>query len=539
MKKYHLLLLSIFSGLLFAAAWPVGGWPGLLFIAFVPLLFIEEHIDKHRQDFHKFSILTYVYPAFFIWNILTTYWVMNSTIGGGIAAVVFNSLLMSVVFMIYHLTKRNLYTYHGYFILIFYWISWEYFHMNWDLTWPWLNLGNGFASYYKWIQWYEYTGALGGTFWVLLVNILLYRAITFAGIADRSRRKALAYLIAGIVFIVFPLVWSYLIYANYEEADHPVEVVVVQPNLDPYTEQYIVPPLEVIDRNLALAMQKIDSNTQFVVAPESAIQEDIWERKLDISRSLRKIRQFVYDHPQLTVFIGASTYKEFLAGEELTPTARKFKDYDAYYDAFNTVFMIDTNEIEQWYHKSKLTPGVERMPFPRYLKFLKDLAIDMGGTIGSLGIDEERKVFNTQYDSLKVGAIICYESIYGEFTAKFVRNGANFIFIVTNDGWWGDTPGYRQHFAYARLRAIETRRSIARSANTGISAFINQRGDAFQETAYWEPAVIKQKINANWKETFYVQFGDYLARIAIFFSVLFLLVGITSGIVKKKNPVVR
>ncbi len=539
MKKYHLLLLSLFSGLLFAAAWPVGGWPGLLFVAVIPLLFIEDHIDKHREDFHKFSILTYVYPAFFTWNILTTYWVMNSTIGGGIAAVVFNSLFMSVVFMIYHLTKRNLYTNHGYFILIFYWISWEYFHMNWDLTWPWLNIGNGFASYYKWIQWYEFTGTLGGTFWVLLVNIFLYRAITYAGISERSRKKVLAYLITGIVFIVFPVSWSWVIYANYEETEHPVEVVVVQPNLDPYTEQYTVPPLEVIDRNLALAVQKIDSNTQFVVSPESAIQEDIWERKLHISRSLRKLQQFVYEHPQLSFFIGASTYKEFLPEEDLTPTARKFKDYDAYYDAFNTVFMIDTNDIKQWYHKSKLTPGVERMPFPRYLKFLEGLAINMGGTIGSLGIDLERKVFDTQYDSLKVAAIICYESVYGEFTAKFVRNGANLIFIVTNDGWWGNTPGYRQHFSYARLRAIETRRSIARSANTGISAFINQRGDAFQETAYWEPAVIKQKINANWEETFYVQFGDYLARIAIFFSVLFALIGITSGIVKKKNPVVR
>ncbi|MCF8228283.1 MAG: apolipoprotein N-acyltransferase [Bacteroidales bacterium] len=539
MKKYHLLLLSALSGFLFTLSWPMDGWAGFLFVAFVPLLLIEDYIDKNREEFHKFSVLTYTYPAFFIWNLLTTYWVMNSTLGGGIAAVVFNSLFMSVVFTVYHLTKRNLYTNHGYFVLIFYWISWEYFHMNWDLTWPWLNLGNGFASYHKWIQWYEYTGVLGGTFWVILVNILIYRALFYSSIANRSRKKTLANAVAAFSLIAVPIIWSYIMYAYYEEEEHPVEVVVVQPNLDPYTEQYTVPPLEVIDRNLRLALKKIDSSTKFVVAPESAIQEDIWERKLNYSSSLRKLKRFVSGQPHLTVFIGASTFKQFITGEELSPTARKFKDHDAYYDAYNTVFMIDTAGIKQWYHKSKLTPGVERMPFPKYLKFLEGLAIDMGGTIGSLGIDEERKVFHTQYDSLKVAAIICYESVYGEFTAKFVRNGANLIFIVTNDGWWGNSPGHRQHFIYARLRSIETRRSIARSANTGISAFINQRGDIFQETEYWEPAVIKQKINANFGETFYVQFGDYLARIAIFFSALFFLIGITSGIVKKRNPMVR
>ncbi len=119
-----------------------------------------------------------------------------------------------------------------------------------------------------------------------------------------------------------------------------------------------------------------------------------------------------------------------------------------------------------------------------------------------MGLDEERKVFKTHNDSLKIAAIICYESAYGEWVSKFVKNDANLIFVVTNDGWWGNTPGYRQHFSFSRLRAIETRRSIARSANTGISGFINQRGDAFQMTTYWEQAVIRQKINANCEKTF-------------------------------------
>ena len=174
------------------------------------------------------------------------------------------------------------------------------------------------------------------------------------------------------------------------------------------------------------------------------------------------------------------------------------------------------------------------MPSWKILKPLENFAIDLGGTIGTLATDKEKKVFNTK-DSLKVAVLICYESVYGEFITKFVRNGANLIFLITNDGWWGNTPGHRQHFSFSPLRAIETRRSFARSANTGISCFINQKGDVFQKTEYWVQAVIKQNINANSKLTFYVKYGDYLGRISAFITALFILITISMGIVNRRK----
>ena len=119
--------------------------------------------------------------------------------------------------------------------------------------------------------------------------------------------------------------------------------------------------------------------------------------------------------------------------------------------------------------------------------------------------------------------VICYESIFGEYVTGYVQKGAELIFIITNDGWWKNTPGYKQHMSFARLRAIETRRSIARSANTGISCFINQRGDVSQPTGWWVDAAIKGTINANDEITFYVKYGDYIARISLFVSALLLL----------------
>ena len=536
MKKKHLLLLSVLSGLLLSLAWPRDGFAGLMLIAFIPFLFIEDYISKNRQDFHRFAVLVYTYPGFFVWNTLTTYWIWNSTEAGAIGAVVTNSFFMAVVFSLYSYTKKNVYgKSHGYFILPFYWMSFEYWHLNWDMSWPWLNLGNAFANFPAWVQWYEYTGAFGGMLWIIILNILFYKFITMGWRNRMLTKEKIIWGSLAAIFLFVPLLISFSMYRMYEEEQRPVDVILTQANINPYTEQYTLPPREVIDRNLDLVRTVIDEETDFVICPESSIQEPIWEHRFKESPSLLYITKFLAEYPHCGLIIGASTFKEYFDGEEITYTARKFRDADAYYDAYNTVFFIDKKGGFDVYHKSKLTPGVETMPFPRYLGFLENFAIDLGGTVGSLGTDDIRKVFITRDDSLRVSAVICYESIYGEFFAEFARNGAELIFIVTNDGWWGRTPGHKQHFIYARLRAIETRRSIARAANTGISAFINQRGDILQESPYWVPIVLRQSINANDKITFYSSNGDYLARISSFVSVMLILIAVSMALRKSRR----
>lgn len=536
MKKKHLLLLSLLSGLLLALAWPRDGIAGLMIIAFIPLLLVEDHISRNRQDFHRFAVMLYSYPGFFLWNTLTTYWIWNSTEAGAIGALIANSFFMAVIFSLYSFTKKHVYgKNHGYFILPFYWISFEYWHFNWDMSWPWLTLGNAFASIPEWVQWYEYTGVFGGTLWVIVLNILIYRFVSYGWQKGSAGRHKIVWGSAATFMIIVPLIISYSIYFSYEEEKRPVKVILTQANINPYTEQYDLPPLEILDRNLDLAEQVIDDETDFVVSPESTIQEYIWEHRFKFSPSLNRIKTFIADHPNIAYIIGASTRKEYFEGEEPSYTARKFSDTNAYYDAYNTVFFLDRSGEYEVYHKSKLTPAVEKMPLAKYLGFLENFAIDLGGTVGSLGTDNIRKVFYSQKDSLRIAAVICYESVYGEFFSEFARNGAEMIFIVTNDGWWGNTPGHRQHFIYSRLRAIETRRSIGRSANTGISAFINQRGDVLIESDYWVPAVLKYTINANNKITFYTRNGDFIARISAFVAVMLLLIAISISLRNRKK----
>ncbi len=112
---------------------------------------------------------------------------------------------------------------------------------------------------------------------------------------------------------------------------------------------------------------------------------------------------------------------------------------------------------------------------------MKPIFEHLGGATGSYAKQSKPGVLYSQ-SGIGAGPVICYESIWGEWVAQSVRSGAQFIAIITNDGWWENTSGKDQHLDYAKLRAIETRRWVCRSANTGISAFINQRGDIVQYT---------------------------------------------------------
>lgn len=178
------------------------------------------------------------------------------------------------------------------------------------------------------------------------------------------------------------------------------------------------------------------------------------------------------------------------------------------------------------------------MPYPHLLDFLGPLAIDLGGTVGGYGTQEERSVFAHSENSNWSGApVICYESVYGEYVSEYVRNGAGAIFIITNDAWWSDSPGYKQHLQYASLRAIETRRSIARSANTGISAFFNQKGEILQKSGWWVQAALRDQVRFNQEQTFYTRHGEYIGHGANWAALGFALAAVGLGFARRRKTI--
>ena len=191
-----------------------------------------------------------------------------------------------------------------------------------------------------------------------------------------------------------------------------------------------------------------------------------------------------------------------------------------YYESYNGSALLDSNGAAAYYHKSMLVPGVETLPW--FLKFIDSWFEKFGGTTAGYAKQDERTVL-AEKNGYRLAPSICYESIYGDFMRTYVKNGANLICIITNDGWWKKTPGHKQHMNYARLRAIETRTWVARSANTGISCFIDPNGNVLEPQPYNTASAIQLPIPAsNTPRSFYVLYGDLLFQIMSSLSLLFI-----------------
>jgi len=585
MDKNRFILYCLFSALLLTPAWYQWGTGLILLIALVPLLSVEDQLyrDKVNNRPHKFFL--YSFFTFLIWNGLTSWWIWNASPLGMIMALIINSFQMSIVMWLFHITRRNAGDGPGYFGLIVFWLVYEHFYMNGEITWPWMNLGNGFANDIHLIQWYEYTGAFGGTLWVLLSNVIAFylmnnfirsrsteskserlaketkgsnNGLAFSQANEQTNSQAyskangqtnsqaysqangqnsprlLPVLIMWSLLLILPVIISLIRFNTYTEKEDPVEIVVVQPNIDPYNEKFMGLDMKSqMVKMLKLAASKTTSTTEYIVVPETFINDNVWLHKLDENPSIRQIKGFMEQYPRAQFIVGMTCFKRYMHPDSVTATARQLRDSDVYYDSFNSSIQIDSTGKMPIYHKSKLVVGVEKMPYPQYLKFLRKLTLKLGGAFRSHGTQEYRNSFPSLDGTVRTGTPICYESVFGEFVTEYVNAGATLIFVITNDGWWGDTPGYRQHNSYSRLRAIETRRSIARSANTGTSSFINQKGQVLQATEYWTDDAIKETLNSNTEITFYTRHGDFIPRIAYFFSLIIILYTLVRIILKR------
>ena len=517
------LLLAVFSGLLLWIAWPPTSYTSfLLFVGLVPMLMAMENIIQSNVKQKGRLIFATTFIGFVVWNSLCIYWVYNSLkIIGPVVAIpitlipyTLGPLLMAGACWLYF--RMRIAAPRGWALaaLVCFWIGAEYLHQTWELNFPWMTLGNGFAVSHKWIQWYEYTGVYGGTVWIWVCNILLF--LLYISLREaQTKQHRLKLITAFVLVLLLPLSFSIIRYNTYEEEVSPSGVVVVQPNIDPYTK-FNVPAYEEINTLTKLSDSLAQPSTEYFIWPETAISEDVNEESFFSTPQFNQVKQFLSKYNNGNIITGISTYK--LYNDAHTVTARQMNG-GQYYDVFNAAVNIQNGEKLQFYHKSKLVPGAELMPFGSALSFLKPVFEHLGGSAGGYGSQKEPDVFYSQ-SGIGADPVICYETIWGNWVAQSVRKGAQFIAIITNDGWWENTSGKDQHFDYAKLRAIENRRWICRSANTGISGFINQRGDVVQKSGWWVRTALRQNINLNSQLTFYTMHIDYVPYAAIALAIV-------------------
>lgn len=503
------LLLVLLPGICFYLAWPPRWLFFLGFVGFVPLFILENEV-KGR----KFGWLTYAALVFF--NIITTWWVGYASVGGSIAMILANSGLMLIPFSMYRQARKVFTLTKSLMAFVFIWLSFEYLHFHWEITWPWLTLGNIFAKAHHLVQWYEFIGTTGGSLWVLLINVFLYRVYV-------EKNKSL--LTKTTFGILSPMALSFLILGFYQlfPLKHVAQkkALIIQPNIDPY-EKFDNETIEKANDIFGELIRKnIQEKTHLIIFPETALADRIDENNFEHYESIDSVLAWSKKY-NASFITGASSYKFHPhATKKPTPTARKYND-NLYYDSYNTALLIEEDGVKDIYHKSKLVPGVERMPYPQIFSFLEYFSIDMGGTTGSLGVEYEAKDFTTN-KGYTYAPLICYESIFPDYVSDFVRKGAQILIIITNDGWWDNTDGHKQHLYFAKLRAIENRREILRSANTGISAHINAFGTIKQRTEWWVDDVLSVDYLLYDRQTLFSKVGDYMGRMASFIGIIFIL----------------
>lgn len=526
---------SILSGVLLAAGFMKMLTFPLLFVGFVPLLWAEQQLAKERDGgTDTWAMFRLAFNAFLIWNLLSTWWIQNSSLAGGIVGNVLNTVFMCLPILLYHTTHCYMGMRAAGIGLLAYWMTFEIGHLTWDLSWPWLTLGNGFAQVPALVQWYEYTGVFGGTAWILWVNFLIANRL-FGAEAHQSARK----WVTPTIVVVLPIVASLAMYFNHEpEQGRPVEVVAVQPNYEPHYQKFTVPQRTQLQQFLDLSKSKLTDSTAYLVFPETSFR-GITAARVGEAPVVQQLKAFVSNYPQLQLMTGISARNIYRENEPYPPHAFMYCNQDQtrcqYIDAHNAAIQIsaDSDEIP-YYKKSKLVPGAESMPFIGGVDFFRGLILDLGGVPGvGLGIQAEREVFESSQGS--VAPLICYESVYGDYVTDYVKAGAQALFVITNDGWWGNTLGHQQHWYLAALRAIETRRYVVRSANTGVTCFINSRGDTYQASNYNEAVALRDTIYLRDGDTFYRYYGDLIGRVSILVTALILFSMIANRLRRPKH----
>lgn len=530
-RPYLAVLISAVLLILSFPPFPTGVFA---FFAFIPLLMIADT---------RKPVFGYVYTAFLLWNWGCGYWIGFTGFGvekdeqlmaftTGVLANFANALLMTLPFAGYSrfrtvIAKSGLSVRMqlllSYGSLICFWIMFEYIHFHWDLSWSWYTLGHALSYHKTLIQYYELTGVLGGSVHILILNVILYEIWRRKSVlVDWSRKKWVA---AALVMILLPAGVSFLLLIpsrSVFQSSGSLNVRVLQPNIDPFLKFDVLTPEEQVKMFTEMIKKPGIDSIDLIVMPETAVPRYFWRNEIETAKLIQPLKM-IADSQKKAILTGLVEARQYHTPEPPTATARKYGD--GFYDMYNAAALLSPYYPVQTFEKGLFVPFVERTPFIETFPFLRNLMVKIGGGYG--GYAKPDSIFPMKVNAkAKVGSMICFESGYGDYIRKLSGKGANFLAIITNDGWWKKTSGHLQHAQFTTLRAIENRREIARSANTGISLFADVKGNLTHKTTYWTRTSIDKKVKLYEAKTFYVKYGDYIGKIALLLTLILTVYGL-------------
>lgn len=528
-------LSAISSAALFLLSWPaLVGLPIFALFAFVPLFYISQ-LAISRKITHN-ELKWFTAAAFLTWNVGAVSFLFSLEASLGIrmlsmfTPVVINTLWMTAAMMLYHWSAQRAGVGWGSVLFVAVWLSFEFIELHWPLAFPWLNLGHVFATQPEWVQWYSITGVAGGSLFVLLLNVMISLGILHLS-SKTARGIALALI---ILLIAIPVAYRQLDSTQQTESAQKLTFTIVQPcaGVGKQTEEYRGVAFRLAEARQLFYDQQLAGS--IVVFPETYLFEKpvisgpadslafsgLWIDKLNGSKSVEILREMMARGQWKGVIAGAFTQRFYDRDDSAPGFAVAVPGLGASVVNYNSALLLDSAKVEIR-HKTMLVPGVEVVPFASSLPFLNDMALNLGGVVGTLG--QNPKIETVEVSDHQIGVQICYDSAFGWVSRELVNRGAEVLVVITNDSWWDDTPGYKHLLQFAQLRAIEFGRPVVRSANCGVSAFINSRGEIVEHIPWDEKGAITAQVDVGRGMTFYTSYGDFIYIGSVAVALLALL----------------
>ena len=513
------LLLSLIAWGFYALAFPPLPLGPAALVLLVPWFIV---LNRNNRG----TIMFATFWSGMLFNTINYYWIYNvmhvETAPSGL--ILFGLVLLIAFFSVHNVLAAFVYTLarsikikgRPWLLVLFplFYAGLEMTRTRGDFSFPWSHLGYAFGNHLELLQALSAIGIFGYTITVIASNMIVEKAIRRDGIIGKWPILVPAFILAALAIhgsIVLSRADAQPFHI--EEGDKAPNIALIQPSIA-QGAKWSKPRFDsIVDQTLGMAYDSTTNDVDIILMAETAIPDHIRRQP----RVIRRLQKLANDRDAY-VLAGALDHKRV-----------KDPDSPRRYEIYNASFMFspDGEYGGQRYIKKHLVPFSERIPFDDIFPILNYVDFGEGDFVPGTETPVYPLYLWTPY--------ICYDAIFGDLVREAARQGSRLMVNITNDGWFGRSTAPGNHLNLVRYRAIETAMPVARIANSGISAFIDQYGHFSHKTNLFETAVVQRKMPLKTRHTLYERIGDSVETALLWFFLIYLVVCSATCIWQKKK----
>ena len=513
------LILSCFAWGLYALAYPPMPLGPAALLLLVPWFIVLSRFSRGQALFATFW-------SGMLYNSINYYWIYNvmhvETAPSGLILlglfllIAFFSAYNTLAGFVYTLAKNAPAKIRPILLVLYpvFYAGLEMTRTYGDFAFPWSHLGYVFGNSLELLQMLSYIGIFGYTILVIASN----QAVAHALCKVKDIKKAIPVLAVPVSIFVLLLIHGSIVLSSDEakpfynaDAEGNPSVALIQPSIEQGAKWSKERFDNIVNKTLGMVNDSVKEHADIIVLAETAIPDHIRRQPGVIERFHE-----VADHKNAQLLTGALDYRRNPRG-----SIRKF-------DVYNASFLFTPGDFHfpKRYIKKHLVPFSERIPFDEIFPILN--YVDLGE--GDFVAGKETPV----YEPFLWTPYICYDAIFGDLVREAIREGSRLMVNITNDGWFGRSTAPYQHLNLIRYRAIENGMPVARLANSGVSAFIDQYGHYDGNTEIFTDRVVQRKVPLKTRDTLYSHIGDIVEKFLLLFFAVYLLTALLLSFKSRK-----